>query len=75
VTHSASYFNDFQARRVNIRYRAKDGEMKHVFTLNNTMAASPRLLAAIIENYQRADGSIAVPEVLQPLTGFTEIRR
>jgi seryl-tRNA synthetase len=74
-THSASYFNDFQARRLNIRYRAKDGEMKHVFTLNNTMAASPRLLAAIIENYQQADGSIKVPEVLQPLTGFTEIRR
>lgn len=73
-THSASYFNDFQARRLNIRYRAKDGTIKHVYTLNNTMAASPRLLAAIIENYQQADGSIKVPEVLQPLTGFSEIR-
>ncbi len=64
-THSASYFNDFQARRLNIRYRTKDGTIKHVYTLNNTMAASPRLLAALIENYQQADGSIKVPEALQ----------
>ena len=74
-THSASYFNDFQSRRLNIRYRAKDGSTKHVYTLNNTMAASPRLLAAIIENYQQADGSIKVPEVLQPFTGFEVISR
>lgn len=72
-THSASYFNDFQARRLNIRYRAKDGSVKFVYTLNNTMAASPRLLAAIIENYQQADGSIQVPEVLQQFTGFSQI--
>ncbi len=65
-THSASYFNDFQARRLNIRYQAKDGTLKYVYTLNNTVAASPRLLAAIIENYQQADGSIQVPEVLRP---------
>lgn len=74
-THSASYFNDFQARRLNIKYRAANGSLKHVYTLNNTMAASPRLLAAIIENYQQKDGSIAVPAVLQPLTGFTQITR
>ncbi|MBQ6438197.1 serine--tRNA ligase [bacterium] len=74
-THSASYFNDFQARRLNIRYKAADGKLKYVYTLNNTMAASPRLLACIIENYQRADGSVGVPEVLQPLVGFKEIRR
>ncbi len=72
-THSASYFNDFQARRLNIRYRAADGSMKFVYTLNNTMAASPRLLAAIIENYQQADGSIYVPKVLQPLMGGLEV--
>jgi len=65
-THSASYFNDFQARRLNIKYRAKDGTLKYVYTLNNTMAASPRLLAAVIENYQRSDGSIQIPKVLQP---------
>lgn len=68
-THSASYFNDFQARRLNIRYRADDGTSKHVYTLNNTMAASPRLLAAIIENYQQADGSVTVPKVLQGFVG------
>lgn len=71
-THSASYFNDFQARRLNIRYRAADGTMKFVYTLNNTMAASPRLLAAIIENYQQADGSVKIPTVLQPLMGERE---
>ncbi len=68
-THSASYFNDFQARRLNIKYRAKDGSTKFVYTLNNTMAASPRILAAIIENYQNEDGSIRVPKVLQPFMG------
>ncbi len=65
-THSASYFNDFQARRLNMRYQAKDGSTKFVYTLNNTVAASPRLLAAVIENYQQADGSVAIPEVLRP---------
>jgi len=65
-THSASYFNDFQARRLNIRYQAKDGSTKFVYTLNNTVAASPRLLAAIIENYQQADGTVEIPEVLRP---------
>jgi seryl-tRNA synthetase len=64
-THSASYFNDFQARRLNMRYQAKDGSTKFVYTLNNTMAATPRLLAAVVENYQQADGSIKVPKVLQ----------
>jgi len=68
-THSASYFNDFQARRLNIRYQAKDGSIKYVYTLNNTMAASPRLLAAIVENYQQPDGSIKVPEILQKYLG------
>lgn len=74
-THSASYFNDFQARRLNIRYQSKDGGLKYVYTLNNTMAASPRLLAAIIENYQQADGSILIPEVLQPFMGKRAITK
>jgi seryl-tRNA synthetase len=73
-THSASYFNDFQSRRLNIRYQAKDGTLKHVYTLNNTMAASPRMLAALIENYQTAEGTIKVPEVLQPYMGKEEIK-
>jgi seryl-tRNA synthetase len=68
-THSASYFNDFQARRLNIKYRAKDGSLKYVYTLNNTMAASPRILACVIENYQNEDGSIRIPKVLQEFMG------
>ena len=72
-THSASYFNDFQARRLEIRYRATDGTTKYVYTLNNTMAASPRLLAAILENYQQADGSIKIPKVLQPFMGGKKV--
>lgn len=73
-THSASYFNDFQARRLNMRYQAKDGSIKYVFTLNNTMAATPRLLAAVVENYQQADGSIRVPKVLQEYMGKKVIK-
>jgi seryl-tRNA synthetase len=68
-THSASYFNSFQSRRLNIRYQAQEGTIKYVYTLNNTMAASPRLLAAIVENYQRKDGSVEVPKVLQKYMG------
>jgi seryl-tRNA synthetase len=64
-THSDSYFNDFQSRRLNIRYQGKDGKKHFVYTLNNTVAATPRLLAAILENYQQKDGSIRIPEVLQ----------
>lgn len=74
-THSASYFNDFQARRLNMRYRASDGTLKYVYTLNNTVAATPRLLAAIIENYQNEDGSIRVPAVLQPFMGMSVITK
>ena len=68
-THSDSYFLDFQARRLNMRYRAKDGSLKYVYTLNNTVVATPRILAAIWENYQNEDGSIRVPEVLVPYVG------
>lgn len=72
-THSASYFLDFQARRLNIRYQTKNGGLKHVYTLNNTVAATPRLLAAIIENYQQEDGSVKVPTALQPYLNFDQI--
>lgn len=64
-TGSASYFHDFQTRRLNIRYRDSDGKMKFVHSLNNT-ALSGRPLIMIVENYQQADGSIRIPEVLQP---------
>ena len=70
-THSDSYFLDFQARRLNIRYKTKQGEIKYVNTLNNTVAASPRLLAAVLENHQQADGSVTVPKALQKYTGFS----
>ncbi len=74
-TMSNSFMGDFQARRLKIRYRAKDGTTKFCHTLNNTAIASPRILIAILENYQQEDGSILIPEVLQPLVGKKEIRR
>ena len=66
---------DYQARRLNIRYKDKEGNTKFAYTFNNTALASPRILIAILENYQQADGSIKVPEVLQALCGFTEISK
>lgn len=68
-THSASYFHDFQTRRLNIRYKDSEGKIRYVHSLNNTAAATPRLVTAIIENYQQADGTIKVPEVLVPFMG------
>ncbi len=68
-THSASYFNDFQSRRLNMKYRASEGTTKYVYTLNNTVVATPRLLGAILENYQQEDGSILIPKVLQKYMG------
>jgi seryl-tRNA synthetase len=70
-TGSASYFHDFQTRRLNIRYRDTDGKLKFVHSLNNT-ALSGRPLIAIIENYQQPDGSILIPEVLRPYMGGRE---
>lgn len=68
-THSSSYFHDFQTRRLNIRYRDDDGKLRYVHSLNNTAVATPRILACIMENYQQADGTIKVPEVLVPFVG------
>jgi seryl-tRNA synthetase len=68
-THSASRLYDYQARRLNLRYKTDDGEIRFCHTLNNTVAASPRLLIPILENYQNADGSVTVPEVLRPRVG------
>lgn len=64
-TNSASYFHDFQTRRLNIRYRDDDGKMKFAHSLNNT-ALSGRPLIMILENYQNEDGSVNVPDVLVP---------
>jgi len=74
-TMSNSIMGEFQARRLNIRYKTKEGKTKYVYTFNNTAVASPRILIAILENYQQKDGTILVPEVLQPLMGKKVIER
>lgn len=68
-THSASYFHDYQTRRLNIRYRDTEGKLRFVHSLNNTAVATPRIIACILENNQQADGSIKIPEVLQKYVG------
>jgi seryl-tRNA synthetase len=65
-THSASRFHDFQARRLNMRYRDAEGKVQFCHTLNNTVIASPRILIPLLENYQREDGSIDIPAALHP---------
>jgi len=68
-THSASRYYDYQARRLNLRYRGQDGKVRFCHTLNNTVIASPRVLVAILENGQQEDGSVRIPDVLVPLVG------
>ncbi len=68
-THSCSTLHDWQARRAGIRYKDADGTIEFAHTLNNTAVATPRLLAAVIENHQQADGSVTVPEPLRPYLG------
>ena len=72
-THSCSSLHDWQARRANLRYRDTDGTIRFAYTLNNTAIATPRLLAALIENQQTATGEIRVPEVLRPYLGGREL--
>lgn len=74
-THSDSNLTDWQPRRLNIRYKTKKGEKRFVHALNNTVLASPRILIAILENYQRRDGKVEVPKVLQKYLGFKIIPR
>ena len=71
-THSASYFHDFQTRRLNIRYKDSDGKMKYAHSLNNTAIATPRVISLIVENFQQKDGSIVIPEVLRKYMGGRE---
>ncbi len=68
-THSVTSFLDFQARRLNLRYRDAEGKIHYCYTMNNTAIATPRVLIALIENNQQADGSIKIPEVLVPYMG------
>ena len=73
-THSASYFHDFQTRRLNIRYRDAEGKLRFAHSLNNTALAMPRALVPLVENFQQADGSIVIPEVLRPYMGKDVIK-
>ena len=73
-THSASYFHDFQTRRLNIRYTDEDGKKRFAHSLNNTAVATPRILVAIIENFQTQEGGVVIPEVLRPYMGIDEIK-
>jgi len=76
-THSGSALRDFQSRRLNLRYRDKaaggKGETRFCYTLNNTAIACPRVLISILEQYQNADGSVTVPEVLRPYMGGVDV--
>ena len=73
-THSDSNLTDWQARRLNTRFRDKEGNTKFPHMLNNTVVASPRILIAILENNQQADGSVVIPKCLQSyLGGMTKI--
>lgn len=77
-TGSASIFLDWQSRRLNVKYSAKDAEgnesKKYVYMLNNTALPTPRIFIAILENYQTKDGGIKIPEVLQTYVGKKEIK-
>jgi len=66
---SCSICGEFQARRMNARFRGKDGRVRHVHTLNGSGVAVGRALIAVMETYQQEDGSIAIPEVLRPYMG------
>ena len=72
---SCSNYNDFQARRANIRYRRKDGKVDFVHTLNGSGLALPRTVVAILENYQQEDGTIRVPAALRTYMGGLDVIR
>lgn len=69
---SCSCFTDYQARRLNCRFRDADGKTKLVHTLNGSGVALPRLMVALLEQHQNADGSVTIPEVLRPYMGGLE---
>ena len=72
-THSASRFYEFQARRLKLRYRDADRKVRFCHTLNNTVIASPRILIALVENHQTAEGAIRIPAALRPYLGGREL--
>ncbi len=71
-THSCSTLHDWQARRTNTRWRSSDKSLRFVHTLNNTAIATPRIFAPLLENHQRADGSVALPKAIRPYMGGRE---
>jgi len=72
-THSCSSLHDWQARRANIRYRDADGTLRFAYTLNNTAVATPRILVALVENFQTSEAQVRVPDVLRPYLGGREL--
>ncbi len=72
---SASNCTDFQSRRLNIKYRTKENKKIYPYTLNGTAIALSRTMMAILENYQQKDGSVIIPNVLRPYTGFDVIKQ
>lgn len=73
-TASASIFLDWQARRLNVRYKDKNGNNRFVYMLNNTVLPTPRLIISILENFQQKDGSVKIPKVLQKWVGTDMIK-
>lgn len=72
---STSNCTDYQARRLGVKYKDDDGKNKYVHMLNGTAIAVGRAMLALLENYQNEDGSVSIPEVLQPLCGFSKIEK
>lgn len=70
---SCSNYEDFQARRANIKYRDNNGKLRYVHTLNGSGLAVGRTVAAILENYQNCDGTVSVPNALIPYMGVEKI--
>ena len=72
---SASYFHDFQTRRLNIKYKDDNGKLQFAHSLNSTAIPTPRILVSLVENFQEADGSIRIPEPLQKYLGKNKIEK
>ena len=72
---STSNCTDFQSRRLNIKFKDKEGKRTIAHMLNGTVVAVPRVIISILENFQNEDGSVTIPKVLVPYTGFEKIER
>lgn len=72
---SASYFHDFQTRRLNIRYKDAEGKSRFAHSLNCTAIPTPRILVSLVENFQQEDGSVVIPEALRPYMGGKDVIR